>query len=64
MDSLKDEFVYHDMPYATELADQFEEGIKAYGFSAEQILRYQDSDFTTMYLRVDEQYDKIKESAQ
>ena len=28
---------YHDMPQVREWADTFEEGIKAYGFSADQI---------------------------
>ena len=31
------------MPRAREWADTFEEGIKAYGFSADQIRRYKDA---------------------
>ena len=40
--------MYADMPEAREWADEFEEGIKAYGISAEQIERYQDADWDTM----------------
>ena len=42
------EFEYYDMPRAKEQADEFEEGIKAYGFSEEQIRRYKDVDHNTM----------------
>ena len=44
MNSLRNELHYADMPRAREWADTFEEGIKAFGFSAEQIKRYKDSD--------------------
>ena len=44
-----DNQLYKDMPQAREWADTFEEGIKAYGFSANQIQRYKDVDFNTMY---------------
>ena len=36
-DPLHNTYYYADMPKAREWADEFEEGIKAYGFSAEQI---------------------------
>ena len=35
--SLRNELIYPDMPRAREWADEFEEGIKAYGFSEDQI---------------------------
>ena len=37
------------MPRAREWANEFEQGIKAYGFTDDQIHRYSDSDFSTMY---------------
>ena len=48
MGSLSNELIYHDMPHARQWADQFEEGIKAYGVSDEQIKRYKDVDYSTM----------------
>ena len=36
------------MPIAREWADEFEQGIKNYGISAEQIQRYSDSDSDTV----------------
>ena len=49
------EFMYPDMPQATKWADEFEEGIKKYGFSAEQIQRYKNFDWRTInYLFSDE----------
>ena len=42
--SLRNELQYSDMPHARELANEFEEGIKNYGFSADQIQRHSDSD--------------------
>ena len=36
------------MPRAREWADEFEEGIKKYGISADQIQRYNDADYDTM----------------
>ena len=36
------------MPQARKWADEFEEGIKAYGFSTEQIYRYKDIDENIM----------------
>ena len=36
--------MYPDMPRAREWADEFEEGIKAYGFREDQIRRYKDVD--------------------
>ena len=36
--------MYPDMPRAREWANEFEEGIKAFGFSSEQIQRYSDQD--------------------
>ena len=47
--SLRNEHYYHDMPRAREWADEFEEGIKAYGISEDQIQRYNDVDWRTMY---------------
>ena len=47
-DDPDDEFMYPDLPCAREWADEFEEGIKAYGISADQIQRYKDTDFNTM----------------
>ena len=44
----EDEYDYGDMPQAREWADTFEEGIKAFGFSEEQIRRYKDVDRNTM----------------
>ena len=38
------------MPQAREWANTFEEGIKAFGFSAEQIHLYKDADDNTMRL--------------
>ena len=35
---------YQDFPLARVWADEFEEGIKAFGFSPEQIQRYKDCD--------------------
>ena len=46
--SLANEFMYSDMPQAREWADTFEYGIKAYGFSDDQIHRYNDVDRATM----------------
>ena len=48
MTSLANEFIYPDMPCARKWADEFEEGIKAYGFNADQIHRYKDVDFSTI----------------
>ena len=48
MGSLRDELQYADMPRAREWADEFEVGIKASGFSEEQIHRYKDADYKTM----------------
>ena len=36
------------MSHAREWADEFEEGIKAYGFSADQTQRYNDLDYGFM----------------
>ena len=48
MKTLRNELLYADMPKAREWADTFEEGIKAYGISADQIQRYNDTDTATM----------------
>ena len=40
--------MYPDLPRAREWADTFEKGIKAYGFSEEQIQRHKDADWPTM----------------
>ena len=45
---IHNELVYGDMPRAREWANTFEEGIKAYGFSEDQIYRYTDADYNTM----------------
>ena len=42
------------MPHAREWADEFHEGIKAYGFSEEQIFRYKDVDFKTLGQAIDD----------
>ena len=42
------------MPRAREWADEFEDGIKKYGFSADQIQRYNDVDWDTMDAVIDE----------
>ena len=47
--NLFNKFMYDDMPKAREWADTFEEGIKAYGFSDDQIHRYNDADYDTMW---------------
>ena len=49
IDSLRNELIYPDMPRAKEWTDTFEEGIKAYGFSEDQIRRYTDSNHDTMF---------------
>ena len=46
--SLRNEFHYPDMPRAREWANTFEEGIKTYGFSEDQIYRFTDADYSTM----------------
>ena len=55
------------MPRAREWADTFEEGIKAYGLSEDQIYRHKDADFDTMRSaildRPDSAYKKIAENA-
>ena len=45
---IHNELQYGDMPRAREWANTFEEGIKAYGFSEDQIYRYTDADYSTM----------------
>ena len=42
------------MPIAREWADTFEEGIKAYGFSEDQIHRHTDADHDTMHDAISE----------
>ena len=55
--------MYNDMPHATQWADEFEEGIKEYGFSPEQIQRYKDFDYATIK-RIKEEIDiKIRENS-
>ena len=52
------------MPRAREWADEFEQGIKAYGFSEEQIQRYKDADSSIMYnVFYDVLEDKIRQNA-
>ena len=51
------------MPRAREWADEFEQGIKAYGISAEQIQRINDVDWETMGSTLTSVYDKIVENA-
>ena len=52
------------MPRAREWADEFHEGIKAYGFSEEQIHRYKDADWDTMEEPVQGARDKIIQNAE
>ena len=40
--------MYPDMPQAREWADDFEQRIKAFGFTDEQIRRHNDADYNTM----------------
>ena len=53
------ELMYPDMPRAREWANEFEEGIKNYGFSAEQIERYSDSDGDTIFRAIFRAHMKI-----
>ena len=46
--SLSNQLEYDDMPRAREWADEFEQGIKDFGFSEQQIYRYKDADLLTM----------------
>ena len=46
--SLRNKFHYPNMPRARKWADEFEQGIKAYGISEDQIIRYNDVDWITM----------------
>ena len=55
--------MYPDIPYAREWADDFEEGIKAYGFSDDQIKRYSDVDYDTMDSAIEGVIEKIKQNA-
>ena len=52
------------MPRAREWADDFEEGIKAYGISADQIQRYKDVDVHTMTTALEQTKEKIKQNAE
>ena len=60
---LNDELQYADIPRAREWADNFEEGIKAYGFSDDQVKRYNDTDKDTMGSALMEVVAKIKQNA-
>ena len=52
------------MPRAREWADEFEEGIKKYGISADQIQRYTDADWNTMHeATIDGPTEKIRQNA-
>ena len=55
---------YGDMPRAREWADEFEEGIKRYGFSADQIYRHDDVDSLTMRNAIVGANKKIKYEAE
>ena len=52
------------MPEAREWADEFEEGIKALGFSEEQIHRHKDPDRGTMDAALVAAGNKIRQNAQ
>ena len=62
--SLQNELEYRDMLKAREWADEFEEGIKKYEFSDNQIQRYTDVDYSTMQRAIWGAEDKIKENAE
>ena len=51
------------MPQARKWADEFEEGIKEYGFSTEQIHRHKDIDYPTMGGVLNKTKEKIKQNA-
>ena len=57
------ELEYGEMPEARVQANQFYEGIKAFGFSPEQIQRYSDSDKDTVKEAIDAARRKIKTNA-
>ena len=63
MGSLRNEFDFHDMPHARQWADDFEQRIKAYEISADQIQRYNDSDYDTMADAIIRAISKIQENA-
>ena len=55
--SIRNELKYPDLPRAREWADTFEEGIKAYGFSEDQIYRHKDADNDTMMYAISLRHD-------
>ena len=59
MSTLRNKPFYHDMPHARQWADEFEEGIKAYGISEEQIQRYKDVDWDTMERAINQAREQI-----
>ena len=60
--SLRNELVYTDMPKAREYANEFEEGIKGYNISPEQIIRHSNFDSFTMRSALMEARDKMMKS--
>ena len=48
------------MPHARQWADEFEEGIKAYGINTDQIQRFRDVDYKTMKSAMDGVFKKVK----
>ena len=58
--SLRNELQYPDMPKAREWADDFEQRIKAYGFTDAQIRRHRDADWNTMQDAIRTRYDSAK----
>ena len=51
------------MPHARQWADTFEEGIKAYGFSADQIHHHTDADWDIMHGAINIAREKIRHNA-
>ena len=60
--SLRNELVYTDMPKAREYANEFEEGIKGYNISPEQIIRHSNVNYFTMASTLLETQDKMERS--
>ena len=52
--------LYDDIPQARYWADTFENGIKAYGFSEDQIRRYKDADYSTIEQAINSGANSVK----
>ena len=63
-DDEDEDLIYDDMPHARKWANEFEDGIKKYEFSDNQIQRYTDVDRETMWYAINDAIDKIKENAE